>query len=44
MKEVAVDLVMEGIMLLAGLDPDRAGVLNEVGFNRYDGDFGHKLA
>ena len=28
MKEVAVDLVREGIMLLAGLDPDRAGVLN----------------
>jgi hypothetical protein len=29
---------------LAALDPDRASVINDVGFNGPDGDFGHSLA
>lgn len=38
------DPIVRGILLLAGLDPDRASTQNEMGFNSYDGDFGHKLA
>lgn len=33
-----------GIMTLAGMDTDRASEVNGVGFNKLDGDFGHKLA
>lgn len=33
-----------GLLALSGLDPDRAREVNGVGFNKLDGDFGHKLA
>jgi SWI/SNF-related matrix-associated actin-dependent regulator 1 of chromatin subfamily A len=33
-----------GLITLAGLDPDRAAEENGIGFNRLDCDFGHKLA
>lgn len=34
----------KGIILLAGLDPDRARAANGIGFSRFDQDFGHSLA
>ena len=34
----------EGLFTLAALDPDRAAVINDVGFNGVDGNFGHSLA
>ena len=34
----------DALMTLAGLDTDRAAVVNGVGFNKMDGDFGHSLA
>lgn len=33
-----------GLIQLAELDPDRAGVLNGVGFSKHDGEIGHSLA
>ncbi len=33
-----------GLLALSGLDPDRAREVNGVGFNKLDGEFGHKLA
>lgn len=36
--------IKEGLGILAGLDPDRAGEINGVGFNKMDGDIGHSLA
>lgn len=36
--------VAAGLARLAGSDPDRAGEINGVGFSKFDGDFGHKLA
>src|SRR3990167_2409157 len=38
------DFVSRAILQLAGMDPDHAGIVNGVGFSRYDGDFGHSLA
>lgn len=35
---------LNGLMALSGLDPDRARQVNGMGFNKLDGDFGHKLA
>lgn len=32
------------VRILAGLDPDHAGLLNDAGFNRLDGRIGHELA
>jgi hypothetical protein len=32
------------VQILAGLDPDRAGERNDVGFNKMDGVIGHSLA
>jgi len=36
--------IHEGLRILAGLDPDRAGVRNDVGYNGGDSRFGHALA
>jgi hypothetical protein len=36
--------VRECILFMAGNDPDRARVVNGAGFNKLDGDYGHKLA
>jgi SNF2 family DNA or RNA helicase len=36
--------VQAALRVLAALDPDRARESNDVGFNAYDGSFGHKLA
>jgi hypothetical protein len=36
--------VTHGLRILANLDPDRALVLNEMGFNRLDTRIGHELA
>jgi hypothetical protein len=35
---------MSAVLTLAGLDPDRARMQNDVGFNASDGGIGHKLA
>ncbi len=35
---------MKALLTLAALDPDHAEVLNDVGFNSADGEFGHSLA
>lgn len=37
-------VVHSGLRMLAGLDADRASVINEMGFNRLDGRIGHELA
>ena len=37
-------LVGEALLVVAGLDPDHAAVRNGVGFNRFDGAIGHRLA
>jgi hypothetical protein len=34
----------QGLLVVAGMDPDRASVQNGVGFNKHDGDFGHAMA
>ena len=39
-----IDLIHEGLQILAGFDPDLASVENGIGFNRIDGQFGHDLA
>ena len=36
--------ILEGLRILAGLDPDRAGIRNDEGFNGLDSAFGHSLA
>lgn len=36
--------IMRALRLLAALDPDRARVINGVGFNKFDGEFGANLA
>lgn len=36
--------VHAGLKILAGLDPDYAAAINGVGFNKFDGEFGHSLA
>ncbi len=37
-------LALQAMRTLAAYDPDHAGELNNMGFNRVDGPFGHKLA
>lgn len=37
-------LVHDGLRRLAGMDSDRATALNGIGFNKFDGVFGHILA
>lgn len=37
-------LVLKGLQILAGLDPDRALYQNGIGFNGLDAQFGHDLA
>lgn len=39
-----VDALVRCTQILSGLDPDRAGTLNGVGWNKFDGSFGHSLA
>jgi hypothetical protein len=34
----------QGLLMVAGMDPDRASVQNGVGFSKHDGDFGHVMA
>lgn len=34
----------EGLVLVAALDPDRARTVNNVGFSKFDNEFGHSLA
>lgn len=41
---VVEEWVAQSLRTLAGLDPDRAGERNDVGFNSSDGGFGHSLA
>lgn len=36
--------ILEGLRRLAGMDVDRALVVNSMGFNKVDGDIGHSLA
>jgi hypothetical protein len=36
--------VHAGLRMLAGCDQDHARILNGVGFNKFDGEFGHALA
>ena len=36
--------VRNALRVVAGQDPDHAGLLNGVGFSGYDSEFGHKLA
>lgn len=44
LPEATVKAVQAGLRLLAGMDPDYAREINDVGFNKIDGEFGHKLA
>jgi hypothetical protein len=39
-----VAAIQEALRLLAGMDSDRARVLNGAGFSKFDTDFGCKLA
>lgn len=38
-----VDLIVDGLGMLVGMDSDRARVINGAGFNKMDGDFGRSL-
>jgi len=44
LSETEIQAIHEMLRHLAGLDPDRARSLNEMGFNKIDGEFGHSLA
>ena len=44
LSERQVAAVHSGLKISARLDPDRAGMLNDQGFNAYDGTIGHSLA
>ena len=43
-KKETTDPVLKALQILAGNDPDFAGVRNNIGFNGRDTDFGHSLA
>ena len=43
-KKETYDPVLKALQILAGNDPDFAGVRNNIGFNGRDTDFGHSLA
>ena len=43
-KETTYDPILKALQILAGNDPDFAGVRNNIGFNGRDTDFGHSLA
>ena len=43
-KETTYDPVLKALQILAGNDPDFAGVRNNIGFNGRDTEFGHSLA
>ncbi len=43
-KENTYDPILKALQILAGNDPDFAGVRNNIGFNGRDTEFGHSLA
>ena len=43
-QSAAEEWAAEGLITLAGLDPDRAAEENGMGFSKTDGEFGHSLA
>ena len=43
-KEITYDPILKALQILAGNDPDFAGVRNNIGFNGRDTEFGHSLA
>ena len=44
LPDAEIPAVHEALRILAGLDTDRASVVNNMGFNKLDGQFGHDLA
>lgn len=44
LDEPSAITLQDGLRALASVDQDRAAAINGIGFNKLDGDFGHKLA